>query len=663
MVAWPAMGPAPEPSLRALGAGTLGFAALVGAVVAGAIFAGDGPDVGGILPVGGSAIALATAALLAVALGRAPSPRLGRSGAALAGALLALAAWTGATVAWSIVPDRSWDATNKVIAYAAFLVLGALLVGFVGRIGARLGATVLAVVLGGALVWSLLVKSVPALDPDEGRIARLNEPVDYWNALALLADVAIVLGLWLGTGPGHRGAVRVAGALLAYVATLALLLTLSRVGLVAGVAVLVLWFAVSRERLEGGLLLVGSTVPAVLVAAWAFTRPALVEDLAPRADRVADGAVLAVLALIGAGLVAAVTAVRLRRSLGERSTRRVSRGLVAGAVLVGVAAVAVAGVGVADAVSSGRSCAEIENDPSRLSTLDPNSRLCWWGEAWDVFLAHAPEGAGAGTFEVARKRFRTDARTVAQPHSVPFQQLADGGVAALVLFAALAAAGAAVCVCALRRLEGPERAAAAALVAAPAAYVVHTLVDYTWDFLAATAPTMVALGVLAASGRPPRVPRPHVLLGAGALLVAIGVLASFGAPWLAERSVRESSRALYRFDVELALDRANRARALNPLSVEPVFALARLEEQRRRLGAAERRYVQAVELQPENPDTWFALGLFEFEARRNMCAAYRFLNDAYTLDPAGRQWVPGGELDQAREAVNAGACEPQPVGG
>jgi hypothetical protein len=39
-----------------------------------------------------------------------------------------------------------------------------------------------------------------------------------------------------------------------------------------------------------------------------------------------------------------------------------------------------------------------------------------------------------------------------------------------------------------------------------------------------------------------------------------------------------------------------------------------------------------------------------------MCAAYRFLNNAYTLDPAGSQWVEGGPLDAARKVVNDGGC-------
>ena len=67
--------------------------------------------------------------------------------------------------------------------------------------------------------------------------------------------------------------------------------------------------------------------------------------------------------------------------------------------------------------------------------------------------------------------------------------------------------------------------------------------------------------------------------------------------------------------------------------------------------------MDAVELQPENPETWYALGIFELQALRNPCAAYEFLNEAYTRDPAGEQWIEGGPLDVARDAVNRGACE------
>ncbi|HSI97622.1 MAG TPA: O-antigen ligase family protein, partial [Gaiellaceae bacterium] len=391
---------------------------------------------------------------------------------------------------------------------------------------------------------------------------------------------------------------------------------------------------------------------------WAYTRPALVESGAAESDRVSDGAMFAVLAVVGVLVVGGALLLGFRRQLDEWARGRAKLGLRVAAGGVGVAVALVLAVAIGDAVSSGRSCAEVANDPSRLGSLDPNSRWCWWNEAWDVFAGRAPEGAGAGTFEIARKRYRLDARAVRRPHSVPLQQLADGGVVALGLFLALVGAAAATCVCAVGRLRGAERAAGAALVAAPAAYLAHSLVDYDWDFLATTGPVMTSLGVLAAAGRRRGDTRGQVLLAVGAVVMALAVLFSFAAPRLADRSVRASTRALFEGELEQAQDRALRGRFWNPFSVDAVFALARVEEQRGRFDAAERRYIDAVELQPSNPETWYALGLFEFQVHRDMCDAYRYLNEAYTLDPAGSQWVPGGELDQARDAVNAGACAP-----
>ena len=71
--------------------------------------------------------------------------------------------------------------------------------------------------------------------------------------------------------------------------------------------------------------------------------------------------------------------------------------------------------------------------------------------------------------------------------------------------------------------------------------------------------------------------------------------------------------------------------------------------------AARQAYAQAIRTQPENPDTWFALGSYEF-ALEDLCNAYVHLNEAYTLDPASRRWTEGGPLDVARAHVNAGRC-------
>ena len=192
--------------------------------------------------------------------------------------------------------------------------------------GARRLAAVVAVVVAAALAWALLGVAVPSLFEDGDRVARLREPVGYWNALALLADGGLALGLWLGRT--RRLELRVWGLLLAYGATIALLLTQSRAGIVGAVAVLVLWLAASDRRLADALRAVVAVLPGVAVAGWAFTRPALVEDGALRADRVTDGRTFALLALVG-GVVVALAAWRLPFSRLVVERERLVRGVLA----------------------------------------------------------------------------------------------------------------------------------------------------------------------------------------------------------------------------------------------------------------------------------------------------------------------------------------------
>ena len=106
-----------------------------------------------------------------------------------------------------------------------------------------------------------------------------------------------------------------------------------------------------------------------------------------------------------------------------------------------------------------------------------------------------------------------------------------------------------------------------------------------------------------------------------------------------------------------AVDAANRARRLNPLSLGPLQAHALAADAAGDKAAAVAWYEKATELQPENPDAWYDLGLYQAIATHDQCAAYAALNHSYTLDPKSSRWVPGGPLDAAREAVNAGACE------
>jgi Flp pilus assembly protein TadD len=103
-----------------------------------------------------------------------------------------------------------------------------------------------------------------------------------------------------------------------------------------------------------------------------------------------------------------------------------------------------------------------------------------------------------------------------------------------------------------------------------------------------------------------------------------------------------------RGDFALAASRAHSAHSLNPLSAAPVTQQAAAEEGLRNLVQAYALYIRAVDLEPENPDTWFDLGEFQLLTIHDARGAFDSLNRSYTLDPLGPAGQPGGPLDQAR---------------
>ncbi|MDF2750638.1 MAG: hypothetical protein K0T00_1814 [Gaiellaceae bacterium] len=611
------------------------------ALLVGALFAGESTGLALL------ALALAGVLLCLALLGRVP---LARGAAPLVGSLLAIAAWSGLSALWSVAPDRSWDELNRGLLYAAFAVVGAVL-GSLGPHALRVTGWAITGAFGLAVAWALAGKAIPAFFPDGGRAARLRDPIGYWNALALAADALLVLGLWIASTRGVPRALRGLGVGVAYLAVVAILLAASRTGVLGGAVALALWLALERERVERALLALAAVAPAAAVAGWAFTRPALVDDGQVHADRVADGALFGLLLVLGAAIAVGAALALERLELGGESRLRLSRALTAGALVATVAlAIGVAAAG--NPLGDGRS---VEQGPRRLAETGLNNRREFWGEAWQIFRADPATGAGAGTFEIARKRYRDDAVSTVEPHSLPLQFLAGTGIVGFALLAALVAAVAWAAVGALRRLGGEERRAAAALAVLPAVYLLHALVDYDWSFAAVTGPTLLAAGALATAGRERALTTAQPVLAGGVAVVVVAALVAVATPWLAERELRHATRELESGDVDAAIAAAERARRLDPLSVEPLHRLAGIHAQRRHVRTAREAYAEAVRLQPENPDTWFALGSYE-HSRRFLCQAYIHLNESYTLDPSSARWSPGGPLDEARDFVNAGNC-------
>ncbi len=627
----------------------------VAVLVAWAFFAGGASGTGSTASLGTVAVLVAAGLLVGWSRGLVVLPRLDRAGALTAAAATALVAWTGISIWWSIAGDRSWDALAKGIALLAFGVVG-LAAGILPGRPVRSLALLLSVALGAVLAWALLGKAIPALGPDDaGRVARLKGSIGYWNALALLADAALGLGLWLLVSLRERLA-RPAGAVLLYMATIVILLTQSRAGLLAGVGVVALALWLSERPTEAALLGLLATVPAVVVAGWAFTRSALVADGGSRTDRVSDGRVLGVAMVIGAVVALALVSSMPVERLVETRRRDVVRGLVGavGVVVVVGALGLVATVGnpITWATDQIGGSGEVVNDPGRLGSLETNNRTVWWGEAWQVFRDHPVGGTGARTFEIARKRYRESASNVSEPHSLPLQLLSDTGLPSFLLGVTFVVGLGFGLRATVRRLESGERAAAVGLVALPLAFGLHSLVDYDLDFLAVAAPTALVAGGLLAAGRPQAIARSRTIVAAGAVVVALAAVWVLVAPELSTRAVARAYRQIDAGDLSAAAASARLAQSLNPLSPEPLYARGTVASRGGDDRAGEAFYEQATRLQPQNPDTWYALGLFRQIALGNQCSAYFALNAAYTLDPKSDRFTPDGPLAQAAAAVN-----------
>ena len=633
--------------------------AAAGALLLAALLGGGASGDSRLLWIGGGAALAAGLAAAAAFLGALPRPTPGRDGAAFLALGAGFVVWSGATILWSVEPDRSWAYTNRGLAYLAFACFGLFLGAALPRAPSKLAFLFLAG-FAAALGWALLGKAIPSLYPDYGRVARLRSPIGYWNALAQVCDAALPLGLWLGS---RR---RWAGSLVVFGASVAAVLTLSRSGLVIGVLAVLLYLALSRDAYGGLLTLAASLPPAALVAGIAFTQPGLVDDGTTHAQRVHAGVVFAATFLAGAAVagLAGWWLSRLRvPAAPERA--RVVRFAASGAVMVVLLAV-VAGIvregGPAPAARrlwhGFATTEQITQASGRLASANSSNRWRWWQESWDAFTRHPLGGSGAGTFELEHRIVRGGrySEPTIEPHSIAVQALGETGIVGFLLLTGTVMAAALVLRSALRRLDGFDRAAAVALTAGAAAWLAHALVDLHWDYLAVTAPVFLAVGVLAAAGRPPLPARRHPLWALGALLLAAAAIYSLATPWLANRRIDTGLAALGRGDLAAADSDFRAADRLNPFAVEPLLYQAAVATARGNRHAAEILYLRAHARQPKNPDVLYELGVFEFR-QGNYLAAYRALNDAYTLDRFGPAGQKGGYLDRARAIVNREAAK------
>jgi tetratricopeptide (TPR) repeat protein len=180
----------------------------------------------------------------------------------------------------------------------------------------------------------------------------------------------------------------------------------------------------------------------------------------------------------------------------------------------------------------------------------------------------------------------------------------------------------------------------------------HSFFVIDWDYIAVQGPLFLTVGALAAG--PPRARRGW-LPAAAVGLCALAAVYSLASPWLSQHRYNTALDSVTNLNLIGARDEAQSAHSFNPLALEPIWLLAALTVDKAEALAL---YKQARDLEPENPEAWYELGVFELKSLKQPRAAYRDLNHAYTLDSFlfGKGTQPGRDLDRARCEVDPATC-------
>jgi O-antigen ligase len=527
---------------------------------------------------------------------------------AFLGGLTLFAGWAALSSFWSPGAAAPVLEAERGILYVAATAAALLLLSTREASAALLGGIVAGAVL--VSLYALGTRLFPghvggAYDPSSGY--QLAEPIGYWNALGLLAAIAILLAIGFATH-GH-----LVTRSLAAVAIVVLLPTLyfsfSRGALVAlaGGAVMQVALDPRRARLLVSGLVV--TVPAVLGVLEASKSHALTAAGATLQTAQAEGSHLTrrllVLALVAAATPVVLFVVERRLRLPERAGTVLVAATVLAAGLVTVGALVAAGGPVTVVERAVDSFTEPlqagEGDlQRRLLSVSGNGRGDYWHVAWTMARDEPLHGTGAGSFEAHWLQDRPISFYARDAHNLYLETLGELGALGLVLLVATLALPLAV-LPHVRRLRYCPAAAGAFI-----AYLLHASVDWDWEVPAVTLAALFCAAALLASRRS------ALLTGRArvtALALAAPVLAVALVMHVGNRATAASIAAIDRGDPDRALAQAQRAIDWAPWSDEPWQLRGEAELLVEDDAAARKSLKRALELNPESWSTWLDLAV------------------------------------------------------
>ena len=601
-----------------------------------ALVGGVGAAQGGYFPTswGWIVLGLGWAAGLALVLRR--EIRLGRLELATLGALVALVAWVGLSIAWSDDAPQAVLELQRGLVYVVGL-LAALVIVRRRSVAAMLWGLQAAIVCIAA--YGLSTRLFPETGEGLAPIIqnRLSSPLGYWNALGALA----VMGALLALGFAAHGRLlgRVAAAASLPILLTAMYFTYSRGSWLALAAGLVALFAVAPTRLRlasAALALAPASVAAVLLAAHSQSLTRLTGS---SADITHEGRRLA-LEVVALALVSGLAGLGLgllhHRFSPPTAVRR-AYGAALVLVLAAFLGAFVAHYGGPSSLAS-RAYHSFKNDRpanptssrapgdlnQRLFTLRSNGRIEFSDVALDTYRTHRWLGAGAGSYEtywVANRPFPASARDA---HSLYMETLAELGPLGIGLLAAVFGLPLAA---ALRVRRSPMVPAAAA---AYTAFLVHAAVDWDWEMPVLVLSALLCGAALLVSSRTTRALVVPERVRAGAVGLVVLVVAASALGLVGNRSVAASTSAVDVGSWATGLAKARVATRWAPWSAEAWQALGNAQLGLGRRAEAQLSLRRALAKSPHDWRIWYDLGVASRGDER--LRAYR---RAAALNPLG----------------------------
>ena len=596
-----------------------------------------GFQAGGFYPDGWAPIALVLAVALAVRLATVERPFAGISGwsgVALA-ALALLGVWVLLSASWSDAPGRAMVEFVRLLLYGLVLALCAS-VAYQQR---RLAWAVrgVAVAIGAVCVAGLITRLRPDFWSETGyNAARLDFPITYWNGMGILAGVGVILALHLSASSREPWWVRVPAAGLVPIAACACYFTLSRGGIAAGAAGLVVYLLVGSSRATPGALLAIVPTTAVAVSKTYGSELLVSREYAEAAGRAEGREMLTTLLLcVGAALALRAVALLLDRLMARApSPARLPMAVRAGAVAAVAAIVLITAVAAGAPAYAERqvdrfvsSQAVLGNTRDRLTDVSSNGRSDNWKVALAAWRSERLHGTGAGTYQNEWNTRREIDLQVLDAHSLYLETLSDLGLVGLVLMVvALGSLLAGL----VWRLGSDDRPTVAAVLAATTAWAIHAGADWDWELTAVSvwmfglAGLALARRVPAAGGGPPRLLR--LIAALGCLILALVP----GALWRSQHHLQAAVRAFDRGDCPATIDAALDSLGALGARAEPWELIAYCDVRLRQPKLAEDAARAAIARDPGNWEYHYALALVRGAARQDPRPAAA---DARRLNP------------------------------